>query len=196
MKFNDTSSDPLAYFFFGPQQGVAANYTKCLRSLVTQLDNSDRRPRVADLTLHSCCPFSDHAAYQSMLLESLQDLLLKRRTFIILDGIDEAQDKEKVMELLSIFANTERGHLHLLISSRPGNKMIKALDPMLVASMDVGGSALNKDISVYIEHYFHISSTTKTWQESSKCRTRDWLVSEAAGRYAGYYFRIDLYLLD
>lgn len=62
---------------------------------------------------------------------------------------------------------------------------------MLVATIDIEGLALNEDISVYIEHYFHISSTTKTWQESSKYRTRDWLISEAAGRYAGYYFHLN-----
>lgn len=195
MKFNNTPSNALAYFFLGPEQGVAGKYTKCLRSLVTQLDNASRRPSGADLTLHSCCPFSDEAAYQSILLEHLHRLILKRRTFIILDGIDEAQDKEKVMELLSSFANKQLGNLHLLISSRPGTKIIKALDPIVVSTMGIEGWALNEDISVYIEHYFHISSTTRTWQESSKCQIRDWLVSEAAGRYVGYYFHVNLYFL-
>ena len=145
---------------------------ECLRSLLEQLHNGyGRFPTVQ--TLRS------HAANQSALLKDLRSLILsQRRTFIILDGIDEAQDQDKVMELLSTLANEELENLHLLISSRPESKNIQRLDPMMITTLSIEAQAFNEDISIYIEHYFHISATTKIWDDSVKRETRDWLVNK------------------
>ena len=140
---------------------------RCLRSLVAQLFNASEKLPIPVQTLSSRYLFSGHAVDQSVLLKVLQSLILsQRRTFIILDGVDEAQDKEKVMELLSILANKELENLHLLISSRPETETTKVLDPMMIATLGIEGQTLNEDISIYIEHYFHISSPTRVWDES------------------------------
>ena len=189
MRSNNTPSDALAYFFFGSNQGVAGNCIRCIRSLVAQLYNASRRLPIVVQTLSS----RSHAHDQSILLKDLQLLILsQRRTFIILDGIDEAQDKGKVMEMLSILANKQLKNLRLLISSRPETKNIKTLNPMMITTLGMEGRTLNKDISIYIEHYFHISATTKMWDESVKREIRDWLVSKADGRYVRYYFHVHL----
>ena len=149
----------------------------CLRSLVAQLQYATRNSR---------CPCRDHTAERSVLLKELHLLILSQpRTFIILDGIDEAQDKEEVLELLSILANEELENLHLFISSRPKTRNTETLDPMMVATLSIEGQVINEDIAIYVEHYFYINSTTKTCDTSVKREIKDWLVHEAEGRYVG-----------
>ena len=163
----------------------------CLHSLVEQLNKVDWSFPTIDHTLRN------HALDQLGLLRDLRLLILRRpRTFIILDGIDEAKDKEKVMELLSIFANKELENLHLLISSRPESRNIKTLDPMVIATLGVEGRTRNEDISIYIEHYFQVSATTEMWDKSAKREIRDWLVDKADGRYVAYFFYAHPYLIS
>lgn len=148
-------------------------------------------------TSSSRWPFSGHAAEGSALLKDLQSLVSSQhRTFIILDGIDEAQDQEGVSELLSILANKGLKNLHLFISSRPETINTLTLDPMTIATLGIEGRVINEDIAIYIEHYFHISSTTKTWVTSLKRETKARLVNEADGRYVAYDLQVQLDLTN
>ena len=103
-----------------------------------------------------------HAAGRSVLLKDLKSLLSsQRRTFIILDGIDEAQDQEEILELLSILANKGLKNLHIFISSRPETISALTLDPMMIATLGIDGRTLNEDISFYVERYFQLSAIMK-----------------------------------
>ena len=197
MRYIITPLDALAYFVFRPRQGIAEDCITCLRSLVAQLKYASSRYPMAIRTSSSRWPFSGHAAEGSALLKDLQSLVSsQRRTFIILDGIDEAQDQEGVSELLSILANKGLKNLHLFISSRPETINTLTLDPMTIATLGIEGRVINEDIAIYIEHYFHISSTTKTWVTSLKCETKARLVNEADGRYVAYDLQVQLDLTN
>ena len=167
MRSNSTPSDALAYFIFRPRQGLAEDCMTCLRSLVAQLEYASSRHPIA----------SSHAAEGAVLRQDLQSLISsQRRTFMIVDSINEAQDQEEVLELLSILAVKEVKNLHLFISSRPKTMNTEMSDPIMIATLGIEGRVINENIATNVEHYFQLSATMIMWEESVKREMRDWLV--------------------
>ena len=132
----------------------------------------------------------DHYADQEKPLDTyeLLEVLLslsarQRRTFIIVDALDEAADKAHVLEILSLIAERKLENLHVLVSSRLELEIKKVVDPIATASVHMAGPDLYRDITLYVQQYLEDHPRTRKLSGLLKRQIEDWLVRESDGRY-------------
>ncbi len=107
----------------------------------------------------------------------------QRKTFIIVDAIEEASDSKEVVELLFSLAEKRLYSLHLLLSSRTELNIQEALSPLEIVTVDIGVQHLDEDISLCVQEYLENSPRWKRLDDADKRNIEGWLVHEAHGRW-------------
>ena len=112
--------------------------------------------------------------------------LSKRReqeTFIIIDALDEAPERQDTLSMLEIIIGKKLDNLHLMIFSRLELKIRQCFEPLITNSISIRGEGLDGDISLYIQRRIQEDPIMRRWEEPLKRKVDTSLVRGANGRY-------------
>lgn len=184
LKHNCGEADGLAYFYFNFRKGTPGDSQTCLRSLIAQLSQ-----RGGDVPVVVWKLFERHLVDDELfdifeLVEVLLSLTRRqRRTFVIVEALDEASGRADMLSILKIMIEKKLENLHLLVSSRLELDIKECLEPIITASIGLGGQTLNDDVSYYIQRRIQDDPKMRKWEESLKREVETSLVSMADGRW-------------
>lgn len=105
----------------------------------------------------------------------------RRRTFIIIDAIEEASNSEEVVELLLSLAEKRLDSLHLLLSSRLEVNIRPALTSIVHVAVGIGAQHSEEDIPLCVQEYLENSPRWRRLDEADKRNIEGWLLDEAHG---------------
>jgi Cdc6-like AAA superfamily ATPase len=116
------------------------------------------------------------------LLEVLSSLVTKfRRVYIVLDALDESQDRKFLLDLLIKIASDDAFEkVRLLAMSRKELDIQKAFEGKC-SSISLSNSLVDEDIRVYIESQLQTDRKLSRWPDSLKRDIRNALVKGAKG---------------
>lgn len=175
--------DGLAYFYFSFRDARATDISSCLRSLILQLSNGEGNFPVAVLNLFRRYVARERSPDRFELLEVLTSLCRrKRNTFLIIEALDEALDKQEVLEMFSMLAERKLGNLRLLVSSRLEKGIEEVFDRIATAKVHMAGEVLDPGVSLYVQQYLEDHPKTRNWSRTLKNRVERLLVQNAKGR--------------
>ena len=113
------------------------------------------------------------------LLEVLLSITrIQRRTYIIVDAIDEGAGREEILETLTIMAVKKSNNLHILISSQLQKYIEERLQTVDIGRVSIGDSSLDS-IRLHIVRSIHDDSKIQTWDDSLRCDVENRLVDGA-----------------
>jgi len=118
------------------------------------------------------------------LLDVLTEVVKKfRRVYIIVDALDESQDRRFLLNLLIKFASDKAFEkISLMVFSREERGIHHAFDG-ICTSMSLSNPLVDEDIRVYIESQLQTDCKLSRWPDSLKTDIRDALVKGANGMY-------------
>ena len=88
------------------------------------------------------------------------------KTYIIVDALDECQDREALLKFLRHLCSFNPSKLHLLATSRECD-ITKRLSANVTCAMNIQSAVVDKDIEVYIDHLLENDDQLQKWREVS-----------------------------
>lgn len=175
--------DGLAYFYFNFGHATPNDVSSCLRSLILQLSGGEGSFPVAVQNIYNRCVAREQRPGQFALLEVLVSLCKgRRKTFLIIEALDEAFDRQEVLEILSMLAEEKLENLHLLVSSRLEISIQTVFNRIATTKVQMAGQVLDPSISLYVQHYLEDHPKMRKWSRTLKSRVEGLLVQNADGR--------------
>ncbi|KAF7969172.1 hypothetical protein HWV62_28182 [Athelia sp. TMB] len=186
-----------AYFFFDgtSAQSKLANHESMVRSIIMQLsDLVDGIPPEL-VALYE----GEYSGRSQPLLASLENTLLRilqsfSAVYIVIDALDECDDRPKLLRWIDTVTSQTSSLLHLMVTSRPEPDIKDRLRPLCnMCEVDVAHRRGSHDIRRYINA---ILSEVHAWTESQKELVRTALVNGAHGVFRWVALMIHQLLFD
>jgi hypothetical protein len=106
-----------------------------------------------------------------------------RRVYIVIDALDESQDRKFLLDLLIKIARDDAFEkVRLLAMSRKELDIQQAFEG-ICTSISLSNPLVDEDIRVYIENQLQTDRKLSRWPESLKRDIRDGLIKGAKGMY-------------
>ncbi|CUS08888.1 unnamed protein product, partial [Tuber aestivum] len=187
----ETSNDhALAYFYFTFSDSEKQNLSNMLLSLIGQLPKrpSDRGLPGEIVDLYN----STKAVGKPADTKALQDLLsqiikgFKKKTFIILDALDEVPKSER-KDLLSWLTKLTADHnpesLSILITSRPESDIVRSVQPLATFALPLQSKTIDPDIRFYIRNSLDSKDEFRGFTQEIKSEIEETLVTGSQGMF-------------
>ncbi|KAF7976035.1 hypothetical protein HWV62_7932 [Athelia sp. TMB] len=186
-----------AYFFFDgtSAQSKLANHESMVRSIIMQLS---RRFDGIPPALVELYEDEDNGCSQPV-LSSLEDTLLQilqsfGAAYIVIDALDECEERPKLLRWMDSVTSQTSGFLHLMVTSRPEPDIKDRLRPLCnLCEVDVADRRDLDDIRRYIDASL---SEVHAWTDSQKELVRIALVNGADGVFRWVALMIHQLLSD
>ncbi|CUS15218.1 unnamed protein product, partial [Tuber aestivum] len=179
----------LAYFYFTFSDSEKQNFLHMLLSIVGQLVEGISSRGIPDeiINLYNNSKAIGKSTDIKVLKSAfLQMVKLSKKTFIILDALDEFP-KETRKGLLSWIRELPVGHdagsLSILITSRPEADIVKSLGPLATFSISLQSNIIDPDIRSYIQNSLGDRDGLKEFTKEIKSEIEDTLVSRSQGMF-------------
>ena len=119
------------------------------------------------------------------LAEVLISLIRRREqeTFIIIDALDEAPERQDTLSMLEIIVGKKLDNLHLMVFSRLELEIRQCFEPLVTNSISIRGEGLDGDISLYIQRRIQEDPIMRRWEDPLKREVDASLVRGANGRH-------------
>jgi ankyrin repeat domain-containing protein 50 len=155
----------VAYFYFDFKDTKKQNPQEFLRSVIVQISAEfPARPEALE-TLYSQSQDGQRQPTRDALMSTLRDMLGNlEETFIIVDALDECDNREELLEILNELTTWEPQQLHILTTSRREKDIEEVLGP-LTSQICIQNAIVNADIRLYIRNTIHGTSWRKWSQE-------------------------------
>ncbi|OMP88736.1 Vegetative incompatibility protein HET-E-1 [Diplodia seriata] len=144
------ADDVVAYFYFDFSDTKKRNASSLMRSLISQLVINHKRiwPRLEDI-------FEQHHGQRQpsseTLLLVLQELVTKfKRTFLVVDGLDESEDVEDTLNIVRSMCDWNISGLRIFVSSRPLGIIEEAFSEMHPLELSVSDHLVDPDIQLFL----------------------------------------------
>lgn len=168
-----------AYFFLDNRtaQSDLSSHDKMLRSLVEQLSRQSTGLPAALIEMYG-------DGHQQPSVASLQIALQRliegfEQTYIVIDGLDECIDREKLITWIGDLLQRNTSKLHALLSSRPEHDIESSFKNIAhLVRVPLVGKAVDADINRYLDAV--LAKLTK-WDAPIRNRVKDALVRDAQG---------------
>ncbi|KAF7976481.1 hypothetical protein HWV62_6755 [Athelia sp. TMB] len=183
MHCKNKPSSACAYFFFDGRSAESelSSHEKLIRSLIQQLWDELGRIPAALLNAYGNRPSHPQPSIND--LEGILHATIEefREVYLIVDALDECDDREDLLTWISKLSNIQGLELHILFSSRPEHKIegsIVLLDHL--HRIDFAGGSENPDLLKYIDDTL---SCKVKWAAKTRDRVRVILLQGADGSF-------------
>ena len=90
--------------------------------------------------------------------------------YIILDALDECEDRGKLLEDIETITGWELENLHILVTSRREKDIEESLDPLVdgTKKICIQSALVNDDIRTYVHKRLRTDQKLKRWQNRSE----------------------------
>ncbi|KAL8967981.1 MAG: hypothetical protein Q9183_002675 [Haloplaca sp. 2 TL-2023] len=155
------------YFFFDRNDNMKQQLPSMIRSLVqqmcTQLGGSPNEVRA----LYSACGDGKRQPERERLLVVLHQLLARSAgAYLVIDALDECQDRHDLLKVIQEVASWADVQLHLLFSSRRETEIEDSMKSLQreVYKEHIDSDAIDADIQRYVQHRLQSDPALKRWQ--------------------------------
>jgi len=124
-----------------------------IRSLITQLSlQCTSTPRAIELLFSSYMDGDRQPTSDTLLATLLQTIRGFDELFIILDALDECENREELLEDVKVITSCKPGKLHILVISRREKDIEESLNSLVddQKKVCIQSALVNDDIRAYI----------------------------------------------
>jgi ankyrin repeat domain-containing protein 50 len=145
---DSNSTDRYAYFYFDFNSKWTA--VDMLRSIIVQLCTSQIPPELHQL--YQECVRAQRQPHQISLIKIFSALLTtSHRTFVILDALDECEDRNKLLEIIIEMMASSSTYLNILVTSRKEQDIEDELVSLINTLLNLEEAVVDRDIALYIQ---------------------------------------------
>ena len=160
-----------AYFYFDFNDSTKQYQDKMLRSLVVQLSFSHQSIPDPLLSLFNSCQ-SGAKPPQTKNLETLLKALidLHEKTFIILDALDECEDRQELLNFIENVIEWKSQKLNVLVTSRKLKEFEDFFDAEIEGQsrLSIQNEQVDEDIRLYVHGKLQNDRRFKRWRSQPK----------------------------
>ena len=176
------------YFYFDFNEVEKQQHEKMIRSLIMQLSFRCKDTSRDLQSLFSFCRDGDRPPPLDELLAILQKMIREfKGIYIVLDALDECEDREKLLEDIETITGWELENLHILVTSRREKDIEESLDSLVdgTKKICIQSALVNDDIRTYVHKRLRTDQKLKRWQNRSEVQQEieTVLMSKADGMY-------------
>lgn len=181
-----TSNTAVLYFFFDFNDVNKQQHEGMIRSLLSQLSmHCISVPPVLD-TLYSSCMNGGREPTFEALLETLHQVtIIFKTTFMILDALDECEERPELMADIKQLVGWKDTNLRILATSRREKDIEHSILPLTKDEnrICIQSALVNAEIRAYVHDQLRTNTKLQRWQKEPKVRTEieDTLVKKANG---------------
>ncbi|KAL1962468.1 hypothetical protein VTN77DRAFT_9669 [Rasamsonia byssochlamydoides] len=157
----------VAYFYFKLDDVSKRNHTGMLRSLIKQLFERSNRNSQALTELFD----KRNQPTSSQLLSTLHDMISDfGRTYIVLDALDECEEREDLFEVLEEIGRWKAVNIHVLLTSRDEKDIKDSIEPICMTQdhIKLSAAVTKEDIRTYIRERLRTDRALKRWRTHPK----------------------------
>ncbi|KAL1854535.1 hypothetical protein Plec18170_004624 [Paecilomyces lecythidis] len=165
---DQTRLSMIAYFYFKTDDTLKKTRTSMLRSLVEQLFEKSGQEERHLSRLYSSLRQQQPTAGQ--LLSTLKEMIAEfSNVFLVLDALDECEDKEDLLDDLEQLLKWDIPNLHILASSRNEKNIRDSLEPLCMAhgSIPVSAALVKGDIRAFVRDRLEKDKAFRRWRNQS-----------------------------
>lgn len=167
------SEDPqnrvLAYFYFDFNDPEKQSSELMLGSLIIQFAGHCIRMPTALESLFSACMNGQRRPSSGELLETLQQLIKEFHiAYIVLDALDESNDRAELLQTLINITGQQAENLHVLVTSRQEKDINDSLKSSVdkMASICLQSAIVDEDIRSLVRHRLLVDRRLTRWREN------------------------------
>ena len=163
------SNSAVLYFYFDFNDAEKQRHEKMIRSVICQLSKHCADSVLQDL--YSSCSDGSRQPTEETLLNTIHHMIASLGdTYIILDALDECEDRDELLTDLEEIMSWEDANLHVLATSRREQDIDARLTSLSNEQkrINIQSSVVNADIRTYIHDRLQIDRKLKRWQKDPK----------------------------
>ena len=183
-RYSEKSNSAVLFFYFDFNVPEKQRHEKMIRSLIYQLSKLSVNPVLHKLYLS--CSDSGRQPPVDTLLNTLHQMMSSQGdTFIIMDALDECDDRHELLTNLEQILAWEDVNLHVLVTSRREKDIDEALTPFSSSRnrISIQSTLVNDDIRTYVHDRLKVDRKLKRWQKDLNMQREieDTLMKKADG---------------
>ena len=160
-------SDPtfvIAYYYFDFSDTLKQSSDSLVRSLITQLSSQSSSCPEALKSLYSQNLNGQRQPTTEDLVAILKHIIGSfQHVYVIIDALDECQDREQLLPLIEEIVEWKLGNLHLLATSRQERDIENCVGPLISAQINLHSVQVNADIRTHLRERLKNDSKLKKW---------------------------------
>jgi Cdc6-like AAA superfamily ATPase len=171
--YRDQPGTILVYFFFRFDDDEKRNSNSMIRSIITQLQQAAPQVHEPLCGLYSSCANGTRSPSPDQLRNTLRELIKPiPRVYIIVDALDECNDREELLEFIDQLFGWRLDNLHILLTSRREEEMKNMLTTWIDGSMTVSlqENVVDADIRAYLTHRLNNDKKLQKWSKIDDLR--------------------------
>ena len=163
----------LAYFYF--ESNSTSDSTALLRSVLSQLSRPIKTGMPKLIELYHSCDKGRRQPSNDALSATLKGMFQSTpATYILLDALDECQNRSKLLDLIQTINDWQLDNLHLLVTSRPEADITEVIAPLAGPEgiIKLAPSPVNDDISNHIQNRLSLDRNLRRWRSRPDVQER------------------------
>ena len=174
----------IAYFYFDFNDAEKQRHDKFTRSLIQQLARQSTNALVCLQSLFSQSQDGQQPTQDALELTLKQMLGKFEEKFIIVDALDECQEREELLLLLKNLCSWGIEKVHVLSTSRRERDIEETLASLVTSEICLQSDLVNVDIRTYLSEQLKKDSKLRRWSPNVQREIEDTLMNGAHGMYA------------
>ena len=183
-QYSNKSNSAVLFFYFDFNTPEKQRHEKMIRSLICQLSQHCESSVLQNL--YSSCSNGGRQPPGDVLLDTLHQMMTPLGdTYMILDALDECEDRPELLMNLEHIISWEDVSLHVLVTSRREIDIDEALTSFSSSQnrISIQSTSVNADIRIYVHDRLQADRKLKRWQKDLNMQREieDTLISKAHG---------------
>ncbi|KAE9378647.1 hypothetical protein N431DRAFT_396440 [Stipitochalara longipes BDJ] len=182
----------IAVFYFDFNDSAKQQAHEMLCSLICQLYSQTVNEIPAIELLYKECSQSHKPGVHALLGVLRESISNFDNTFIVLDALDEATNREELLPILEKISRWELKQLHLLITSRREPDIEQVLSPLVTNSICIQNKLVDADIELYIHDRLEKDAKLSQWPRAVRVEIKATLTKGARGMFRWAVCQLDV----
>lgn len=158
----------VAFFYFDFTDTQKKSCESMIKALLTQLSLKCIETPAALNELYASCLNRGHWASTEALFSTLEKMVIEfPETYLILDALDECDDRSKTLEIIKRLESLKSKNLHILITSRKEADIERSITSFVSQKLcvDLQASLVDEDIRSYVNHRWSCDKNLDRWKK-------------------------------
>ena len=176
------SETAVVYFYFDFHDKEKKQYQNLVRSLIVQLSmQCVKTPESVEALFSRNLDGLKQPAISTLIYTLKKILIGFREVFVIIDALDECEDRGGLLGLLEEMFDWKLKNLHVLVTSRKEREIEDSFEAMAIEQVPIQSENVNPDIRIYISEEVQKDPKLKKWPANVKKEIEDSLMARADG---------------
>jgi Cdc6-like AAA superfamily ATPase len=162
----------VVYFYFDFRDSQKQISEQMVKSLVTQLFRICTETSPAMMSFFALLEKAQHPSIGTLLATLQQVIHELPETYIVVDALDECNDRHELMDVIQKMARWQQEKLHILVTSRKEPDIESLLETLTDenSAVDLRARLVDQDIEAYVNHRLSVDKALQKWGKDTKLR--------------------------